>query len=159
MSKWTDGAISISQKIFMILKYIENVRKQPPAARKRFAFFFALGSTTLIMILWGFTLPTRFSSLDINGDDMLGAAGTEELQENLEEGKGTVNQLLEASKAFREGLDTATSTTGYEMNDTFLSATTSVTFSSTTQPVVQEEKPRTILIATTTSAGGDSAPR
>ncbi len=47
----------------MILEYIEHMRTKPRAARSRFAFMVAAGVTSLIALLWVFTLPAKFSSI------------------------------------------------------------------------------------------------
>mgnify|MGYP001492492452 CR=1 FL=1 len=40
----------------MLLKYLENIRKRPPEARKRFALAFSIMTTVLIVAVWGTTL-------------------------------------------------------------------------------------------------------
>ncbi len=80
----------------MLLDYLDTVRQKPLAARKRFAFFVAVGFTAVVGVLWGFTLPARFASLSVAGDGLTQNEALQDLGDQMSEGKDGFKEIMDA---------------------------------------------------------------
>ena len=82
----------------MLLDYLDKVREKPLHARKRFAFMVSAVVTGVIATAWAFTLPARLSALNIEGDDMMGSASMEELDEQIDANKQGLQELIDTTQ-------------------------------------------------------------
>lgn len=156
------------------MSFLERLREKPSHIKAQYSFFGAFGVTTIVAVFWVTSLPARFAEVS----DAKPQAAERATEEQQDEGSGsrTLSEILESAEGQvgsavdslgeRERFSTSSSVTGARRERATIQATTSSagaetgTSSSemgTSSP--QEERPRTVLIATTSSEKSEQESR
>lgn len=85
-----------------MLKKIESIRKRPIEVRNRYAFWSALGFTTVIALFWLMSIPSRLDTLTAGPHEEIKIQGGisrsfADLRASISNGVETFNQIKEES--------------------------------------------------------------
>ena len=135
----------------MLLRFIEQLRTKPKDVRNRYAFVVASGTTAIIAILWMLTLPAHFAE-----DEVVATSDTDGiLTRFFEEARTNTANIFNAFQsddvpAPEAVVPEATST--QEANVVIPTLTEENIRDVKKEEEVQIQAPRTVRIATTSSA-------
>lgn len=102
-----------------LLKKIESLRNQPKAVRNQYAFGTALVGTLLVVLVWGVSLPARFSfegtgNVAENTGSESFSDQVSTLQETISEGLDTIRTQAELIGSLSEEATTTSSTSSLD---------------------------------------------
>lgn len=149
----------------MLIEYIEHMRKKPHHTRKRFAFLITVCATGIVIAVWSLTLPARLASITIKGSDLVGGAGTEALSDQLQQGRNSIQEVIETGGALSQDLSKE-SFEGYDIGEVSTSVETTTESPKDEEwnipepgadiPSQEVRKTQKVLIATSTRSVGET---
>lgn len=138
----------------MLLEHIERLREKPYAARKRIAFFCALGITAVIAGVWLISVPSRLSSLKLSPSDQMGGADAEVFTSKVQEAQNGLQNFIETGKQIQAALPQ----NAEYPTDLSASAAGSIENGSRGSDGAESEASTPVLIETASTQGVKSAP-